>query len=224
MPPNRVARVLLADDHAILRQALRVLLETQGFAVVGEASDGHTAISLCRTLQPDVAVVDVSMPLLNGIDAAHEIAKQCPGTKVILLTMYSEHSYFVAALRAGIAGYVLKSGPASSLIQAIEAVLAGETYLSAGVSRMMVNAYLSTECTPVDPLSTREREVLQLIAEGKNMKEIGDTLGISARTAETHRARIMTKLNIHDVAGLVRYAIKTRLVNLDAGSSAPEFS
>lgn len=215
MPPGPVTRVLLADDHVVLRQSLRIFLEQQGFEVAGEASDGHMAVRLCEQLKPHVAIVDIGMPLLNGIDAAHELARQCPETKVILLTMYSERSYVVAALRAGIAGYVLKSSAASTLMQAIQAVLAGETYLSGGVSRMIVDAYLAKEPAPADPLSTREREVLQLIAEGKNMKEIGDMLGISGRTAETHRARIMAKLNIHDVAGLVRYAIQTRLVDLN---------
>ena len=217
--PSR-PRVLLADDHAVLRQALKMLLEHEGVDVVGEASDGHAAVRLCRQLNPQIAIVDIGMPLLNGIDAAQELARQCPETKVILLTMYAERSYVAAALRAGIAGYVLKSGAAANLLHAIHAALEGDTYLSPGVSRIVVDAYLSKEFVSADPLSTREREVLQLIAEGKNMKEIGDTLSISARTAETHRARIMTKLDIHDVAGLVRYAIQVGLVDLPGGTSS----
>jgi DNA-binding NarL/FixJ family response regulator len=170
---------------------------------------------MCGSLKPHVAVLDMGMPLLNGIDAAREIRKQSPDTKLVLLTIYAEHSYVLAAVRAGITGYVLKSSAASSLVQAIDAVLNNEMYLSPGVSRMIVDAYLSGESAPDDPLSTREREVLQLIAEGKNMKEIGALLGISPRTAETHRARIMARLDIHHVAGLVRYALRHGLIEFN---------
>lgn len=194
---------------------MKVLLEQHGFEIVGEASNGHAAIKICGSLKPHVAVLDISMPLLNGIDAAREIRKQCPETKIILLSMYAENSYVLAAVRAGITGYVLKSSAASSLVQAIDAVTRNEMYLSPGVSRMIVDAYLAGQHGPDDPLSAREREVLQLIAEGKNMKEIGDLLSISPRTAEAHRARIMTRLDIHDVAGLVRYAIRHRLIEIN---------
>ncbi|RPJ84477.1 MAG: DNA-binding response regulator, partial [Acidobacteria bacterium] len=165
-----------------------------------------------EALQPDVVVLDLAMLLLNGIDAAREILRARPETRVVLLTMYSEASYVLAALRAGVTAYVLKSNAASDLVQAIAAARNGDNYLSAGVSRTVVEAYLSKAGADADPLSYREREVLQLIAEGKNMKEIGGILGISARTAETHRARIMNKLGIRDVAGLVRYAIDRGLV------------
>jgi DNA-binding NarL/FixJ family response regulator len=208
-------RVFLADDHVVLRQGLKAILEQEGYEVAGEASDGHAAVRMCEELHPDVAVLDVAMPLLNGIDAAREVLKLSPRTKVVLLTMYPEEAYVLASLRAGVTGYVLKSSAASSLIEAIEAVVQGETYLSPGVSRTVVQAYLSGASAPADPLSTRERQVLQLIAEGQNVKEIGALLGISGRTAETHRTRIMNKLGIHDVPGLVRYAIKHGLVGLD---------
>jgi two-component system response regulator NreC len=208
-------RVLLADDHGVLRDGLRALLEQHGFEVVGEAMDGRTAVRLCESLRPQVAVFDIAMPLLNGIDAAREVLKTTPATKIILLTMYAEEPYVLASLRAGVTGYVLKSSAGSTLLEAIEAVARCETYLSPGVSRTVVQAYLSTVARPPDPLSGREREVLQLIAEGKNVKEIGGLLGISARTAETHRTRIMTKLDIHDVAGLVRHAIAIGLISVN---------
>jgi len=206
--PKQRLRVLLADDHVVVREGLRAVLQRQGFEIVGEASDGRTAIAMCDTLRPEVAVLDIAMPLLNGIDAAREILKAQPGTKIVLLTMYAEESYVLAGLRAGITGYVPKSNAASTLVQAIHAVSKGDVYLSPVVSRAVVQAYLSNATVPPDPLSHRERQVLQLIAEGKTMKEIGDLLGISPRTAETHRTRIMNRLDIHDTAGLVRYSIE----------------
>jgi len=224
MPSDERTRVLLADDHILVREGLKAVLQQAGFNIVGEASDGRAAAKMCEILKPDVAVLDIAMPLLNGIDAGRDIMRLCPATKVVLLTMYKEESYVLAGLRAGIAGYVLKSGAASNLVQAILAVCGGEIYMSPGVSRTVVQAYLANAQAPPDPLSLREREVLQLIAEGSNMKEIGAQLGISERTAETHRARIMAKLNIHDVAGLVRYAIQHRLVDLQPAPGAPDLA
>jgi DNA-binding NarL/FixJ family response regulator len=156
------------------------------------------------------------MPLLNGIDASREILHRCPRVRIILLTVYPEESCVLAGLRAGISGYVVKSNAASTLLDAIDAVSRGEVYLSPSISRTVVNACLTNGGPPADPLTIREREVLQLIAEGKGMRDIGDILGISARTAETHRARIMDKLNIRDVPGLVRYAIRHGLISVDA--------
>lgn len=212
--PAKPLRVLLADDHLVVLHGLKAILLHDGFDVVGEASDGRTAVSLAHTLRPDVAVLDITMPLLNGIDAAREIARTAPAVKTILLTMHAEEFHVRAALQAGVAGYLLKTGSAAEVKRAIEAVARGETYLSGAVSGPIVSAYLKHAASPPDPLSGREREVLQLIAEGKNMKEIGSLLGISARTAETHRARIMGKLNIGDVAGLVRYAISHGLTGV----------
>jgi len=209
---HELPRLLLADDHAMLRDGLRAILNDEGFEVVAEASDGREAVKLGQSLGVDVAILDISMPLLNGIDAAREILKSSPKTKIIILTMYTDDRYVLASLRAGIAGFVLKSKATSSLVQAIQAVCKGEVYLSSGVSKAVVDAYLAKDDTPADPLSVREREVLQLIAEGQNTKEIGSVLGISAKTAESHRTNIMQKLHIHEVAGLVRYAVREGLV------------
>jgi two-component system response regulator NreC len=207
-------RVLLADDHAILRDGLRAILKENNMEVVGEASDGLQAVKACEQLAPEVALLDISMPLLNGIDAAREIRKISPTTKVMILTMHAEERYVLAALRAGVSAYVVKNKAASNLIQAIDATSNGEVYLSPCISKALVEAYLTSD-TPVDPLSSREREVLQLIAEGKNVKEIGGLLCISTKTAESHRANIMQSLGIHDVAGLVRYAIKEGLIEAE---------
>ncbi|HYD16640.1 MAG TPA: response regulator transcription factor [Candidatus Nanoarchaeia archaeon] len=212
--PAQSPRVFLADDHVLLREGLKAVLQQRGFEVVGEASNGLAAVKLCESLRPDVAILDIGMPLLNGIDAAKELVKLCPESKIILLTMYPEDSYVLASLRAGVRGYILKSNASANLVQAIESVMKGETYLSSEVANAVVDAYLSASSVPDDPLSPREREVLQLIAEGKNVKEIGGLLGISSRTVETHRTRLMQKLNIHEVAGLVRYAIAHRLINV----------
>jgi DNA-binding NarL/FixJ family response regulator len=206
---------VLADDHVLFRQGLKALLLQAGFAVVGEASDGRCAVQLCEQERPATAILDCAMPLLNGVDAAREIRHASPGTRVVLLSMYAESAYVLAGLRAGASAYVLKSAAASDLLQAIDAVANGGIYLSPAVSRTVVDAYLAGTQLPADPLSGREREVLQLIAEGRGVKEIGELLGISARTAETHRARIMGKLEIHDVAGLVRYALKHGLARDD---------
>jgi len=207
-------RILLVDDDAMMRDGLRAVLTDRGFEVVGEASDGLDAIRLALTLNPDVIVMDISMPTLNGIDGAREILKIVPKAKIIVLSMFVEKRYVLACLRAGVAGYVVKSKAASSLLEAIDAVWNGENYLSPCVSKALVDAYMEKDEAPADPLSIRERQVLQLIAEGKNVKEIGSILGISVKTAESHRANIMQKLDIHDVAGLVRYAIQQDLVQI----------
>lgn len=213
-PTVHRGRVLLADDHVVVREGLKVILQQEGFDIVGEASDGRSAVRMCERLQPQVAILDVGMPMLNGIDAAREVLRLCPNTRVVLLTMYNQECYVLAGLRAGISGYVLKNAAASNLVQALDAVSKGEVFMSPGVSQAVVRAYLSNDPVPEDPLSPREREVLQLMAEGMNMKGIGGVLGISERTAETHRARIMSKLNIRELAGLVRYAIAHQLVDL----------
>ncbi|HKB26074.1 MAG TPA: response regulator transcription factor [Methylomirabilota bacterium] len=207
--PNRV---LLADDHVIVRQALGALLEREGFEVVGAVGDGQEALRVARERQPDVAILDFSMPLLNGLDAAREILHACPRTRAILLTMHTDDHRVLEALRAGVRGYVVKSQAAADLIRAIHEVLRGATYLSPGISETVVQAYLNKSDVPVDPLSPREREVLQLIAEGKSTKEIAGLLSISFKTAESHRTRLMRKTNIHETASLVRYAVRRGLV------------
>ena len=205
-------RILLADDHEIVRDGLRALLERDGFTVVGEASDGREAVKVAQDQQPDVAVLDLSMPSLNGVDAAKEIARVSPKTKAVLLTVHAEDQYVLTALRAGISGYVLKTKATADLVQAIKEVSLGKTYLSPGVSGAVVQAYLAKTDIPPDPLSSRERQVLQLIAEGKTTKEVATILIISVKTAESHRTRIMQKLDIHETASLVRYAVRQGLV------------
>src|SRR5882672_2162912 len=206
-------RVLLADDHQIVRQGLRGLLEKAGHEVVGEAADGREALKLARALLPDIAVLDLSMPLLNGLDAAHEIRRIAPEIKTILLTMHTDKGYVLQALRAGAKGYVLKTQAAEDLIRAIREVSRGEVYLSPGVAVSVVDAYLQRIDPAADPLTPRERQILQLVAEGKSTKEIARMLSISFKTAESHRNRMMKKLDIHEVAGLVRYAIRRGLVS-----------
>lgn len=204
-------QILLADDHPIFRQGVRSLLEREGFRISGEADDGLAAIKMAAQLNPEVAVLDLAMPLLNGLDAAREIARASPRTRTILLTMHTEDPYVMRALRAGIRGYVLKSQAAEDLVQAINEVSKGAVYLSPGVSQTIVDAYLAKTDLPPDPLTSREHQVLQLIAEGKTTKEVALLLGVSFKTAESHRARIMTKLDVHGTAGLVRYAIRQGL-------------
>jgi DNA-binding NarL/FixJ family response regulator len=205
-------RVLLADDHLIVRQGLKDLLQREGFTVIAEASDGREAVRLAREHRPEIAVLDLSMPLLNGLDAAREIQQSCPRTALILLTMHTEDPYIVEAMRAGVKGYVLKTQAAADLVQAIRDVSQGRLYLSPQVSGALAAALVNKSDSQEDPLSPRERQVLQLIAEGQTTKEIASLLGISVKTAESHRSRIMDKLGIHEIAGLVRYAIRRGLV------------
>ena len=204
--------ILLADDHLIVRQGMKVLLEREGFTVVGEASDGREAARLAQELCPDIALLDLTMPLLNGIDAGRAILQTSPKTKIVLLTMHTEDHHVLQALRAGIKGYVLKTRATEELVQAIQEVSRGKLYLTPGVSEAVVQAYLAKTDLPPEPLSLREREVLQLIAEGKTTKEVAVVLGISVKTAESHRTRMMEKLNIHETASLVRYAIRRGIV------------
>jgi len=205
-------RVLLVDDHALVRQGLRSLLEREGFSIVGEASDGLEAFDLCNTLTPDIVVMDISMPAQNGLNAAREIHKACPKSKVILLTQHSEEMYIADALEAGVAGYVLKSQASSDLLHAMRQVSGGQVYISPGISGAVLSAYRSRIDKKNDILTLRERQVLQLIAEGKSTRDVAALLFISVKTAETHRSRLMQKLDIHETAGLVRYAIRRGLV------------
>ena len=205
-------RIVLADDHVLVRQGLRSLLEREKFQVVAEASDGQEAIRLVGTHHPDIAVIDISMPILNGIDTVRELGRSCPKTKAILLTQHEEDQYIREALEVGVKGYVVKNQVASELVHAIQQVSRGQFYLSPGVSRAVVEAYRTKSDTPADPLTARERQVLQLIAEGKSTKDAASLLGISVKTAESHRMRLMQKLDIHETATLVRYAVRRGLV------------
>jgi two-component system, NarL family, response regulator NreC len=203
-------RILIADDHQIVRQGLRALLERAQFEVVAEAGDGSEAVRLAEALKPDIAVLDLVMPTLNGLDAGRQILQRTP-TAVILLTMHTGEHHVAAALRAGIKGYLLKSQAAEDLVHAIREVARGQVFLSPEVSRIVVDGYLSGSAA-VDPLAPREREVLQLVAEGRTSKEIAVQLGLSVKTAESYRTHIMEKLDIHETAGLVRYAIRRGLI------------
>ncbi|TMI73998.1 MAG: response regulator transcription factor [Bacillati bacterium ANGP1] len=205
-------RVLLADDHVIFRQGVRTLLERYEFEIVAEAGDGREAIQLAKDVKPDVAILDLAMPQLSGPDAAQQIAQVSPQTRAIMLTMYSEESSVAKALDVGITGYVLKIQSAADLVQAIRDVMAGGIYLSPGISQSIVKAYLARHQVASHPLTVREQEVLRLVAEGKTTREVAQLLGISVKTAESHRMRIMAKLDIHDTAGLVRYAIRQGLI------------
>jgi len=205
-------RILLADDHVLIREGIRATLEANGFTVVGEASEGREAIRLVGELTPDIAVLDIGMPGLNGVDAARIALKDSPQLKVILLTVHTENEYVDEALRAGVCGYVLKKQATSDLIRAIHEVSNGNIYLSPGISRAVIETFRSGSQLAARTLTAREREVLQLIAEGRTTKEIGSVLGISVKTAETHRSRVMDKLEIRDTAGLVRYAIRIGLI------------
>ena len=207
-------RILLADDHELVRQGLKLLLEREGFNVVGEASEGRMAVQMVVRLCPDVAIFDIGMPILNGLDAARELRRTSPKTKTILLTRHDEDQYVTEALRAGVKGYVLKNQESTDLVHAVQQVSRGDIYLSPSISRILAEAFLSKTTAHPDPLTSRERQVLQLIAEGKSSKEVAVLLGISIKTAETHRMRLMQKLDIHDVASLVRYAIRHGLVVL----------
>jgi DNA-binding NarL/FixJ family response regulator len=206
-------RIVLADDHTMIRQGLKAILESEGFQVAGEASNGRDAIATCQRVRPDVAVLDISMPLLNGLDAAQEIIKERPEVKIVLLTAFTHERYVLESLRHGVTGYLLKENAADELVQAVRAVNQGAIYLASKVSRSVLRTLSEKVDDSGDPLSARERQVLQMIAEGKSMKEIGALLGVSSRTADSHRTNIMNKLGLYDTASLVRYAIRTGLVS-----------
>ncbi len=203
-------RVLLADDHELVRQGLRALLERHGFAIVGEAAEGRTAVTLASELKPDIAVLDVAMPMLNGVGAAEAIARAAPKTRVILLTALNDGEFASSALRAGVRGFVLKLQNIDDLVHAIHEVNEGGLYVSPGMSQAVFDVV--NKAAAAEPLSPRERQVVQLVAEGKSSKQIAELLHISVKTVEFHRGRVMDKLDIHDTAGLVRYAIRHGLV------------
>jgi DNA-binding NarL/FixJ family response regulator len=203
--------LLLADDHVMVRQALRVLLEQAGMVMVGEASDGVEALRLAHTHQPDMALLDIAMPHLNGLETARRLREAVPQTKLIVLTMHTDEPYVLEALQAGAVGYVLKTQATGDIVQAIHTALQGAIYLSPRVTHAVVQAYLSGAPPAPDPLTSREREIIQRIAEGQTTKEIAAHLGLSVKTVESHRINLMRKLDIHETATLVRYAIRRGL-------------
>lgn len=213
--------VLLSDDHAIVRDGLKTLLEMEdGVTVVGNASNGREAVRQIRKLRPDIVVMDISMPELNGIDATRQILEACPETRVIILSMHATKEHIHRALQAGAKGYLLKESAGVEVVKAVRSVYAGDRYLSQPVSEILIDDYLNGQqaekgCDPLDPLSTREREILQLVVEGNASAKIADTLCLSPKTVETYRSRIMTKLQIKDIPGLVKFAIRNGLISLD---------
>ena len=212
-------RILLCDDHAVIRRGLRLLLEQQeDFEVVGEASDGREAVNLAEALKPDIAVLDITMPNLNGIEAARQITSKQLGTSIIVLSMHADESFVLRALKAGARGYVLKEAPESELIKAVHVVSEGKSFFSPAVSRMLVEDYVRhlqdkdiEDCYEL--LTAREREVLQLVAEAKSNKDIAGILNLSLYTVETHRSNIMEKLNLHSVPELILYAVRKGVIH-----------
>jgi DNA-binding NarL/FixJ family response regulator len=211
-----VIRVILADDHTLVRAGLRSLLESvPGVEVVGEAADGNEAIRLVEALRPEVVLLDVGMPGLNGLEAAPRLAAASPLTRVLILSMHNAEEYVLRALRSGCAGYLLKGAAVSELEIAVRAVARGEIYLSPAVSRQVVDDYVTRtrgSAGPLDALTSRQREILQLVAEGHTSKAIAQRLGLSFKTIDAHRAQIMHRLDIHDLTGLVRFAVRAGLV------------
>ena len=205
-------RVLLADDHAIVRQGLAALLASQrGIEVVGEAADGREAVAAAARLRPHVVVMDLGMPGLNGVDATRQIRRESPETAVLVLSMHASEEHVRPAIRAGATGYLLKGSGLSDLVAAIRAVAAGEGFLSPAVAKILVRDAQGDASS--GPLTAREREILQLVGEGHSSPDIARVLHLSVKTVEGHRGRIMAKLGIHDIAGLVRYAIRVGLVS-----------
>jgi DNA-binding NarL/FixJ family response regulator len=212
-------RVVLVEDHALVRAGIRSLLEKLAdLEVVAEAGDGRAALSLIAQHQPDVVLMDIKMAGLNGLEATARIMRDFPGVRVVILSMYANEEYVIQALRAGASGYLLKDAGTAELEVAVRAAARGETYLSPAISRRMIQDYLEIvggEGGALEQLTPRQREVLQLVAEGNSVKEIAQILHVSVKTVETHRAQLMERLDIHDVAGLVRYAIRVGLVASD---------
>ena len=215
----KTIRTLLADDHDLFRAGIRALLDNlDGIEVVAEAGNGREALRLCQEHHPDVALMDIMMPELNGLDATARLAAISPGTRTIILSMNAHEEYVLQALRAGAVGYLLKNIGPRELEQAIRTVVRGETYLSPAISKHLIAAYLQRvggEISSLERLTPRQREVLQLIAEGNTTKAIARKLDLGTKTVETHRAQLMEALDIHDIAGLVRYAIRMGVITPD---------
>ncbi len=212
--PSKPLSILLADDHAVVRNGFRHILAAEwDMKVVGEASNGREAVDMAEQLKPDVVVMDVTMPELNGIEASRRIAKTSPRTRILALSMHKDAVYVREILRAGAHGYLLKDSSQSDFLSAVRAVAVGKGWLSPEVSDAVLEDYRKHVTNPVDLLSTREREVLQLIAESKTNKEIASALHLSVYTVEAHRSRIMEKLNLHSIGELVRFAMRNGLID-----------
>ncbi|MFZ0534928.1 MAG: response regulator transcription factor [Anaerolineales bacterium] len=212
-------RILLADDHTILRDGIRALLEDEpDMTVIGEAEDGRTAVKLACQLKPDVVLMDIAMPLLNGLEATRQIKHDCPQVKVLILTMHENEEYIRQVLASGAMGYILKDAAARELLDAIHAVQQGEAVLSPAITRLVIENYLRWGDLQKDNnsngLSPREREVLQLIAEGYSNKQIAEILCISIKTVQAHRMNLMSKLDLHDRADLIKYAIQRKIIDI----------
>lgn len=217
----KAARILLADDHALVRAGIRELLQKIPRAnVIGEASNGRQALEMVESLSPDLVLLDIGMKELNGLEVAARVARDFPAVKTLILSMHANEEYVLRALRAGASGYMLKDSAITELHLAIESVCNGKTYLSPSISRSVIDSYLNRTASPgkshsLDQLTPRQREILQLIAEGRSTKEIAGDLNLSAKTVETHRAQLMERLDIYDVAGLVRYAMRVGLIQVE---------
>jgi DNA-binding NarL/FixJ family response regulator len=210
-------RVLLADDHALIRAGLRALLQAiPGVEIVGEAGDGREALRLIEQAAPDVVLMDITMPGLNGLEAAERVIRDHPKVRLVILSMHEADAYVAQALRIGVAGYLVKDAAPNELVEALRTVAEGQTYLSPAISRQVVEAFRSgTPDSPLQGLTPRQREILQLVAEGHSTKEIANLLHLSVKTVETHRAQLMERLGIHDVPGLVKLAIRLGLTSAE---------
>ena len=211
-------QILVTDDHRLLREGLRSLLENQGFQVRGEAADGRTAVKLAKTLQPDAVIIDITMPGLNGIDATKQIHQDCPEVKVIVLSMRSDSRAVLEAFAAGASAYLLKEAAFEEVVVALKVVMQGKTYLSPAIAHLVVRNSVEHWSTSSGQMrrgiSGREREILQLVAEGRSSKEMAASLYVSVKTIETHRKQIMDKLNLHSIAELTKYAIREGVTSL----------
>ncbi|OLD57513.1 MAG: DNA-binding response regulator [Acidobacteria bacterium 13_1_40CM_2_56_5] len=218
-PGAKPVRVLLADDHKLVRAGFRAMLDSLGdVEIVGETGDGREALELIRQHRPDVALLDITMPSLTGLEVAARVANEMQNVRIIILSMHTTEDYIARAVRAGVSGYLLKNADPVELELALRAAVNGQMYMSPTVSKQLVEDYLrrmGPDAGPEEQLTARQREILQLIAEGKSTKDIAVTLDLSIKTVETHRKDLMDRLGIHDVAGLVRYAIRAGIIKAD---------